>query len=341
MGRRGLGVMGRRGLGGRLALVPCAALCCLGCFESRRFIFVDPPDASALAAGSAGTPGSPVPGSAPGAAEPAAPAPSASEGMGAQTPLAPLPGAPDPGAVGAPGVALDAGSGLGAGGVGGSGGVANAVVCPAQTPTLLPGAALFSGVPIGGACPALLDAPYQTSWFTYQDSGDLLSVSAVAPGCTPDSCALHVQGPAAGAAGYGNYGAGVALPLSAANTALDVSSFAGIELVARGTINGTRGPGAVDAPQTLFLKLVTTTDRQGDDFGVYCQVDPSTWTVCRAGLDALAREGFATNVDPATDVFDRQNVLRVELEFRLFRDALGAVPVPVSVALDVGWVRFF
>ena len=101
------------------------------------------------------------------------------------------------------------------------------------------------------------------------------------------------------------------------------------------------GPGGQSAPQTFFFKLVTSTDRQGDDFGTFCQIDPSAWTPCRVSFDALAREGFATSVDPATDTFDRGSVLRVELEFRLFRDAAGAVPVPVSVAMDVARVVFF
>ena len=332
----------------RLALAPSAGLwclACLACFDSKRFIFIDPPDAAA--APMTGAAGAPAPGGMASAVDPAAPG--SNEGSsGAAVPLAPGAGAPELGAAGAPGslpgVALDAGSGLGAsdlGGAGGNGAVANAAECPAPAPVLLPGAALFSGTLGGGACPVLLDAPYQTAWFTYQDSADLLSVTSVAPGCTADSCALHVQGPAAAGTGYGNYGAGVALPLSTTNAPLDVSAFTGIELFARGTINGTRGPGAQSAPQTFFLKLVTSTDRQGDDFGIFCQIDPSAWTPCRVSFDALTREGFATSVDPATDTFDRTNVLRVELEFRLFRDAVGVVPVPVSVGMDVARVVFF
>jgi hypothetical protein len=322
-------------------------LACLGCFDSRRFIFTDPPDAAAAQmVGAAGSVSTPAPGDTATVVDPGASPPANEGGIGAGAPLAPGAGAPNLGAAGAagnlPGAALDAGSGLDNPGLGGAGGgLPNAAECSGPAPVLLPGAAVFSGALGAGACPVLLDAPYQSAWFTYQDSGDLLSVTSVAPGCSADTCALHVQGPATAGTGYGNYGAGVALPLSTANVPLDVSPFSGIELFARGTINGTRGPGAQSAPQTLFLKLVTSTDRQGDDFGTFCQIDPSAWTPCRVTFDALAREGFATGIDPATDTFDRANVLRVELEFRLFRDAAGAVPVPVSLAVDVARVVFF
>jgi len=36
-----------------------------------------------------------------------------------------------------------------------------------------------------------------------------------------------------------------------------------------------------------------------------------------------------------------QNTLRVEIEFRLYRDALGAVPVPVRVAAELASISFF
>jgi hypothetical protein len=296
-----------------------AALAALGCFESQHFAFVDvapnqpAPDAGASAAPS--LPGLEAPSQ---AAPPGTPVPAASEAPG---------GAGDTPAAAAA-ASVDAGSVLPAG-----------ETCVLPT-TAEAGAVLYGGLPVAGVCPASLDAPYGTNWFTYQDSADPLVVTPLGPSCDPALCSLRVDGPAAGSPGYSSYGAGVALPLSVDNSPVDLTRFAGIQLWVRGTLVGTRGVGASDAPQTLFLKLVTSTVRNGDDFGVFCQVDPNAWTACGADFAAFSREGFSAP-DPAADVFDPQNALRVELELRLFRDALGAVPVPVSAALELAQISFY
>jgi hypothetical protein len=295
----------------------CVAASVLGCFDSRRFAFVaveenrPAPDAGSSSSLVLPGPAAPLP-LPPGAA-------GSESGIGEAALDQP---------VAAPDASPDAGS------------VAPAAVTCDRPATAEAGAVLFSGTPVGAACPTSLDAPYGTTWFAYQDNADLLTLESVAPSCDPALCSLHVEGPAAGNPGYSAYGAGVALPLALDNTPVDLSRFAGVQLWARGTIAGTRGLGAADAPQTLFLKVVTTTARNGDDFGVHCEIDPAEWSVCRAEFAAFGREGFSTP-DVAVDVFDLQSALRVELELRLFRDAVGAVPVPVSAAFDVAQISFF
>jgi len=312
--------LSRHRVAAALGLVGLAASALLGCFDSQRFAFVDvapnqpAPDAGAAVAAVEPAGGALQP------APPLAPGAPGSEGAGAATSLEPSAAVPV-------GASLDAGI------------VVAAELCSLPA-TAEPGAVLYGGVPLGGVCPASLDAPYGTFWFGYQDNGDPLAVTPLAPGCDPASCALRVDGPAPGNPGYSAYGAGLALPLAPGDVPVDLSRFAGIQFWARGNLSGTRGVGATDAPQTLFFKLVTSTQRNGDDFGVYCTIDPTAWTACRAEFVGFTREGFAAP-DPATDVFDPQNALRFELEFRLFRDALGAVPVPVSVAIELAQLSFF
>jgi hypothetical protein len=321
------GAAAGRGSGVGLGLV---ALALVACFDAKSIVFTDElGNAAVLDAGvAAAQPAAPLP--------PSAPVATGSDMESAEA----LPVALDvpqgevnmaaPGAVPVPVPAVDAGPAP-----------VLPVVADCALPSLASGAALFSGVPNAGVCPTTLDAPYAMTWYSYQDSGDALTLASVAPGCVADACALRVDGPPPGAAGYASFGAGVALPLSTGGVPFDGSAFDGFQFWVRGTLAGTRGPGAVDAPQTLFTKLVTSTNRQGDDFGVYCRIDPSQWTLCRGDFGSLVRDGFAATPDPASDVLDLQNILRVEIEFRLYRDPLGVVPVPVSVAAEFASVSFF
>jgi hypothetical protein len=301
----------------------------LACFDSRRIIFTDAfANEAAVDAGAAtaanpmaalGPSGVPAPGSSVATAE----GPPVALDVPLDDVNMTIPGAPPP----APPVDAGAEPAL-------------PVLADCALPSPAPGAVLFSGVPTAGTCPATLDAPYGTTWFSYQDSGAALTLAAVAPGCVADACVLRVDGPPPGAVGYSAFGAGVALPLST-GAPLDARRFGGFQFWVRGTLSGTRGPGAVDAPQTLFAKLVTSTNRQGDDFGVYCAIDPSAWTLCRGEFNRLVRDGFAAVPDPASDALDLQNTLRLEIEFRLYRDPVGGVPVPVSVAAELASISFF
>lgn len=203
-------------------------------------------------------------------------------------------------------------------------------------------ATLFSGSFDGTTCRPNLDAPYQTFWYRYQDSSTaLLSQGVSAPGCSATSCSLHVQGPAAGSEGFSSYGAGVGFPLVSSDTPIDASRFVGIQYWARGTILGTRGPAATDVPQTVFMRVVTSTNRSGDEFGAYCHVDPLSWTLCRQRFSELGRDGYVAAPDPATDVLSLQALVRIEFEFRLFRSPDGSVPVPVSVDAEISSISFF
>jgi len=205
-----------------------------------------------------------------------------------------------------------------------------------------PDAPLFSGSFDGTTCRTSLDAPYDGSWYSYQDSSTaLLAQEVSAPGCSETSCSLHVQGPPAGSEGFSTYGAGVGVPLVSSNAPIDASRFVGIQYWARGTILGTRGPSATDVPQTVFMKLLTSTNRSGDEFGAYCRVDPLNWTLCRQTFSELGRDGYVSTPDAATDVLSVQELVRIEFEFRLFHSADGSVPVPVSVDVEIGSISFF
>ncbi len=212
----------------------------------------------------------------------------------------------------------------------------------------LPGAApeaatLFSGTLAGDACRINLDAPYDTFWYSYQDrDGEpALSQGARAPGCSNDTCSLGVRGPIDGAASFSNWGAGVGFELDVGGGPLDASRFRGLQFWARGNIQGARGPGGAPGLQTLLLKIVGTTSRLGDEFGMYCRIDPSSWTLCRQEFSELARDGYVSDPDPRTDVFDPREIVRIEFEFPLFRDAAGAIPTPLRFDVELAAISFF
>jgi hypothetical protein len=148
-------------------------------------------------------------------------------------------------------------------------------------------------------------------------------------------------GPTQDSAAYSTYGAGLGFPLAVGDAPIDVRRFSGIQFWARDTTAGTRGPGGVPSPQTMFLKIPTATARLGDDFGMYCTIDPSAWTLCRSEFSALRRDGYVADPDPASDVFDPDNATRIEFEFRLFRDAAGNVPTMVSFDVELAAISFF
>ncbi len=202
-------------------------------------------------------------------------------------------------------------------------------------------AVLFSGALRGEVCRTASDLPYGTFWFGYQDAELGLAHRVGLPGCHAESCSLHVQGPTTSLVGYSTYGAGVGFPMAANNGPIDVSRFAGIQYWARGTIVGTRGPGYSNSPQMLLLKLVTATERQGDDFGMYCRIDPVDWTLCRQELSDLRRDGYVATPDPTTDRFDAQNLVKVQFEFPLYLDPVGAVPTPVSFDVELAAISYF
>jgi hypothetical protein len=202
---------------------------------------------------------------------------------------------------------------------------------------------LFSGTREDDACRINLEDPYATFWYAYQDTGAEpgVSQSVLAPGCTENSCSLHVQGPIEGTAPFSLYGAGVGFPLVAGDAEFDASSFSGIQYWARGNIEGTRGPGNTASPQTLFLKVTSATERAGDDFGRYCRIDATNWTLCRQEFAELERDGYVASPDPATDTLELSQLVRIQFEFPLHRDASGAAPVPVRFDIELAAISFF
>jgi len=203
---------------------------------------------------------------------------------------------------------------------------------------------LYSGFPMGTAmgCASNIPMPRNGSWFSYHDSSNdagslVLSAMAERGGCGGMSaCAYHAKGPTNGAA-FPGYGAGVGFDLNdnAASPPVAMpydargSGYTGIQFWAKGTITGTRGPGYSSSPQTIHIKLVTTTDRQGDDYGFYCQtIDPTTWTSCKVAFSALTRDGYGMP-PPAMDMFDPQNLQKVQFEFSTY--STGAVSMDVWI----------
>jgi hypothetical protein len=301
------------------------AVSLVACFDARRIVFVsDGADAGGVEAMSSlltpgpasGVTGSEAAAAAPGAVDTAGAAARASAAAGVLTPAS-----------------LDAG---------GLAPAPPATRCSFPS-TFEPDAVLFSGAVTADTCRLNLDAPYETFWYPFQDTAAASSVEqgAAAPGCEPNNCSLRVRGPAPGSEGYRVSGAGVGFPLALTDTPLDITRFAGIQFWARGTAVGTRGPDNTNAPQTLFVKVGTSTARLGDDFGAYCAIEPSTWTLCRSDFASLRRDGYVAEPDLASDVLDLGNATRVEFEFRLYRDALGNAPAPVSFDAELASISFF
>ncbi len=207
-------------------------------------------------------------------------------------------------------------------------------------PPTTPSGVLFSGFPMGTGmgCASNIPAPRNGQWFQYHDTSDDAGLSMSAKpemgGCGGMSlCAFHVKGPASGA-GFTGYGAGVGFDLNdnAAGTATNYDAMAagykGIQFWAKGTITGTRGPGYSSSAQTIHLKLVTATDRKGDDYGTYCQmIDPTMWTLCSLDFSKATRDGFSTTPDPTMDTLDYDKLLKVQFEFSRYSDPAALVVV--------------
>ncbi len=210
---------------------------------------------------------------------------------------------------------------------------------------------LYAGVPSGAAetCVTSIPAPRSGTWFSYHDATDdgglTVTGGAGRGGCGGTSiCAYHAYGPTEDAGtGFSIYGAGVGFDLNDVNgspTNYDAmaAGYSGIQFWAKGTSTGTRGPGYVLSPQTIHLKLVTATDRHGDDYGSYCtMVDPTNWTLCKLDFSAAKRDGFSTTPDPTTDMFDYDQLQKVQFELSLYTAPAGTAPPLPTVMFDI-WV---
>jgi hypothetical protein len=202
---------------------------------------------------------------------------------------------------------------------------------------------LFSGAREGDGCRINLDEPYGTFWYSYQDTDAEPRVfqGVQAPGCFEDRCSLRVQGPIAGAPPFTLFGAGVGFPLAVGDAQFDASGFSGIQYWARGIIQGTRDAGNTPGSQTLLLKVASSTNRSGDDFARFCRIDVANWTLCRQEFSELERDGYVADPNPATDTLELSQLVRIEFEFPLHRDAAGAIPVPVQFDVQLASISFF
>ncbi|HEY4013058.1 MAG TPA: hypothetical protein VGM06_06955 [Polyangiaceae bacterium] len=212
-----------------------------------------------------------------------------------------------------------------------------------------PNPTLYSGAPSGAAqvCVTSILPPRSTNWFSYHDAtndgGLLMTAGAGTGGCGGTStCAYHAYGPSnddAGA-GFNIYGAGVGFDLTDVNSVAqnyDASMYTGIQFWAKGTTLGTRGPNYANSPQTIHLKLVTATNRSGDDYGFYCtMLDPNDWTLCRSDFSVVKRDGFSSTPPVATDMFDPMVLQKVQFELSLYSAPAGTMPIP-SVMFDI-WI---
>lgn len=191
-------------------------------------------------------------------------------------------------------------------------------------------------------------------WFGYNDgtSEAGAQVASQQPGgCdNTQSCAYHTSG-----SGYTSYGAGAGITLNS-NAVFDASQYTGLNVYLRGFTTGTRGPGFSQTNNTVHVKFITgaasdaaTDPRDGDDYGGYCPIDGSDagscYTLCQLPLSALTRDGFRSTdagvTDPTVDMFDPQNLVKVQFEFSLYSEPDGGVPEPVSFDVWIDGISWY
>lgn len=210
------------------------------------------------------------------------------------------------------------------------------------------------GIPVG-TCPTQFTFDGVTNnWFGYNDGTNdagTFTHTAMEPGCGgAGSCAYYASSTGAG---FTNYGAGVGLTLNN-NANFDASQFNGLMVYMMGTTQGTRTNGFMPQNDIVHVKLVTALpdggdERNGDDYGGYCPLDNDAgagcFTLCQLPFAGLTRDGFR-GVDsgapnPATDMFDPQNLQKIQFEFSLYSAPDGGVPTPVTFNVVIGYVTFY
>lgn len=229
---------------------------------------------------------------------------------------------------GASGSSAMAGAGGVSTGSGGSSAGSGGMVCvdPSDSCAAAPvGAAadtvLYDGV-VNDMCATGIAAPRTGYWFGYGDStAGATRTQAPKPNGRDgaDDCAMHTTG-----SGFANYGAGVGFDLNYANETTcpyDASSYTGIRAYLKGTTSGTRAASYAPTPNSVRMKIVTSddkvcpeTDRSGgDDFGGWCTINETDWTVCEVPFDTATREGF--NMTYMATALDPTKLIKVQFEF--------------------------
>jgi hypothetical protein len=218
--------------------------------------------------------------------------------------------------------------------------------CPSATADTV-----YLGGASAGICPAgfLYNGATQ-DWFSYSDgtsdAGDFIHGQA-AGGCNiAADCAYHTSG-----SGFTGYGAGAGITLNA-NAIFDASRYNGLDLWLRGFTVGTRGPGLTSLDNVVHVKFVTgpgADPRQGDDYGAYCPLAgadaDSCYAPCHIPFAAVFRDGTrsveAGAPDPTIDIFDPQNVVKIQFELSAYSDSNGSDPVPVSFDVWIDGIAWF
>lgn len=225
-------------------------------------------------------------------------------------------------------------------------------------PSPLPNKGLiYDGGAAAASCASTLDATNYPGnfWFAYSDGtsdGGVFLHTADFGGCGgPTDCAFHASG-----SGFTGYGAGVGFTLNN-NAIFDASTYSGLQVWFKGTASGTRGASYAMQNDSVHVKFLTgaldgsTADpRNGDDYGAYCPTTGTDaggggWIVCRLPFASLTRDGFR-GVDsgapnPATDMFDPQNLVKIEFEFSAFTLPDGGTGGPVGFDVWIDDVAFF
>jgi hypothetical protein len=207
--------------------------------------------------------------------------------------------------------------------------------CSLPSPLPANGLVYNGGVP-AQVCPQTLDTVNypNNSWFSYNDGtsdGGTFVHTAQKGGCDgANDCAFHASG-----SGYTGYGAGVGLTLNN-NAIFDATAkgYMGLQVWLKGTTTGTRGTGYAKRDNTVHVKFLTgnvdgsmADPRNGDDYGYYCSTQDADggtggWVVCPIPFASLMRDGFR-NADsgapnPGTDMFDPQNLVKIQFEFSAY-----------------------
>ncbi len=225
-------------------------------------------------------------------------------------------------------------------GASGTAGVSEGGTSMCSLPAAPPGLILYSGGVPAPACPGGIALSGQ-SWFSYNDgtsdAGTFVHTADFG-GCDgPTDCAYHTSG-----GGFTGYGAGVGFTLNSNNPLPGDAgaSYTGFQVWLKGTTSGTRQVGYALGPNFVHVKFVTSTNREGDEFGAYCPTASDggdAWVLCKLPFTGLTRDGFkgvdAGAPDPTSDVFDPQNLEKIQFE-------MSSYTPPADSGITVNVVNF-
>lgn len=211
-------------------------------------------------------------------------------------------------------------------------------------PTAPPdGGIIYNGGTSSGFCPSTytFDGISQ-SWFGYSDpAAPKVTSGGVQNGCNgAGSCAYSVSG-----SGYAQY-AGIGVTLGN-NAPENVSQYDGIYAWVMGSTTDTRAGGVgtdynTAVANVVHIKFVTGADGgdelDNDDFGFYCPIQPTCWTLCQSSFAALTQDS-GYGIDDAS-AFDTQNVIKIQFEASAYTPPDSGTP-SMTVNFTVDNVGFY